>query len=197
MKNGDSRRDFLLKDFALISNYRVVYARGRLAVLGAVLTILGLVVSFGVDAPFPSVMGIYVLLLLVVFSGIRIISALNRGLYVMGSYLRSVETEIDEVGFNTIWGQYIRYNQIDSGSMAFAIAARALNLAVAGIVIFDVWTRHEVIVALGTSLAVINVVLWNEIHIRKRLNPKGFIDRIKRELNEARKACFKLEDVAS
>lgn len=131
-------------------------------------------------------------LLLIVFTGIRIISAINRGLYVFGEYQRSVEEELGEIGFELQWVYYIRHNQRDSGSYAFVVAGRAMNIAVTAYVIFDTvfklsQTLSIALVLVATSTA---IFVWNDIHIRKHLDPKGFKDRISKEFSKAREQAI-------
>lgn len=188
------RREFLLMDFDAIFGYRISFSAMRLGALGACLTILGLVVSLGKDTQFTALLGYYTIMLIVVFASIRIIAAINRGIFVFSNHIKWIEKELGEVGFSTYWGNYLRRNVKDSGSYAFVVASRVINFAISAYVILGAWTgvaiEDEVISRsiISAIVTVVSIVMffWNEYHIHKELDPRGFLDRISKGLDEAR-----------
>jgi hypothetical protein len=192
MPTPEEKREFLLKDFGEISNLRNSYANMRLIALGTVLTLMSAIVAFGKGTQYPDVLGIYAVLLLIVFTGIRIISAINRGLYVFVDYLQWIEEELGVIGFTSQWNRYLRFNQRDSGSYAFVVATRALNFVTSVYVITDSGlqiSKGKMVAVIPVFIA-IAVFIWNELHIRNQLNPKGFVRRINSEWIKARKLCL-------
>ena len=191
MPTPEEKREFLLKDFCEICSVRNNYANMRLAALGTVLTLMSAIVAFDKSTQYPEVLGVHAILLLIVFTGIRIISAINRGMYVFVDYLQWIEEELDVVGFASQWNRYLRFNQRDSGTYAFVTAARALNLVASLYVITD----SGVQMSKGNKHAIIPVIIaialfaWNEVHVRNELNPNGFLRRINSEWIKARRMC--------
>ena len=96
------RRQFLLKDFSAIFEYRISFSTMRLGVLGVSLTILGLVISLGTSTQFPAVLGVYIIILVILFASIRIIAAINRGIFVFSNHIKWIEKELGEVGFSQV-----------------------------------------------------------------------------------------------
>jgi hypothetical protein len=192
MPTPEEKREFLLKDFSEISNLRNNYANMRLVALGTVLTLMSAIVAFGKGTQYPDVLGIYAVLLLMVFTGVRIISAINRGLYVFVDYLQWIEEELGVIGFTSQWNRYLRFNQSDSGSYAFVVATRAMNFVTSVYVITDsgLLISQGKMIAVIAVLAAITLFMWNELHIRNQLNPKGFVRRINSEWIKARKLCL-------
>jgi hypothetical protein len=192
MPTPEEKREFLLKDFGEISSLRNSYANMRLVALGTVLTLMSAIVAFGKGTQYPDVLGIYAVLLLMVFTGIRIISAINRGLYVFVAYLEWIEKELGVKGFTSQWNHYLDTNQRDSGSYAFVVATRAMNFVSGAYVITDsgLQLSKGKMVAVVPVLIAIVVFIWNELHIRNQLNPKGFVRRIKSEWVKARTRCL-------
>lgn len=194
MMKSSEKREFLLKDFDAIFGYRISFSAMRLGALGASLTILGLVVSLGKGTQFPAVLGVYTIMLIVVFASIRIIAAINRGIFVFSNHIKWIEKELGEVGFSTYWGNYLRHNVKDSGSYAFVVASRVINFAISTYVILGAWTTIAIeaeVVLRSILSAIVTIVsifmfFWNEYHIHKELDPRGFMDRISKGLNEAR-----------
>ncbi|XGV99582.1 MAG: hypothetical protein ACAF41_11670 [Leptolyngbya sp. BL-A-14] len=191
MSTPEEKRDFLLKDFSAISSIRISYASMRLAALGTVLTLIGGIIAFSKNIAYPDIFGIYIVLLLIVFTGIRIISVHNRAIYVFLSYLKWVEEEIGEIGFSSQWSRYIRFNQRDSGSYAFVVATRAMNFATTFYIVFDSSLKLPANIAVVVVSILIAICVWNEVYIRRQLDPKGFVDRISKELIRARELCLK------
>jgi hypothetical protein len=109
----------------------------RLVALGTVLTVISGIVTFSKGTLYPDIIGIYAILLLIVFTGIRIISIHNRAIYVFISYLKWIEEELGESGFASQWSRYIQSNQRDGGSHAFVVATQAMNFVISFYVIFD------------------------------------------------------------
>lgn len=190
MSTPEEKRDFLLKDFSAISSIRMSYASMRLAALGTVLTLIGGIIAFSKNILYPDIFGIYAVLLLVVFTGIRIISAHNRAIYVFINYLKWVEEEIGEIGFASQWSRYIRFNQRDSGSYAFVVATRAMNFVTTFFIGFDSILKLPANIAVALVVILIAISMWNEVYIRRQLDPKGFVNRISKELTRARELCL-------
>lgn len=192
MTKLSEKREFLLKDFETVFQYRISYSTMRLGALGASLTIIGLVVSFAANTSFPVLLGIYLIMLMVVFATIQIIGAINRAIYVFGNHISWIEKELGVMGFSTYWGNYLKRNAKDSGSFAFAVAARVINITISIYVILGVSSNingtYEVwqivswfIIALSTF-----ALFLNEYNIRQGLDPKYFQKRIATELAKAR-----------
>ena len=190
-------RDFLLKDWEAAHRSRETYASMRLGVLGACLTILGLVISLGKDAEYPGIVGIWVILLLSVFAGVRMLAAIDRAVYIFFSYMATLEADLGEVGFAACWTSYVKEDARDTASVAFRIAMRLINAAVSFLVLAS--AVAEVAIAKGEvhrwltgAFAVVAVLsfVWNESYIHQELDPRGFMDRIGNALGSTREALL-------
>jgi hypothetical protein len=189
-------REFLMKDWEAAHKSRDNYSNMRLGVLGASLTILGLVVSLGKDADYPGIIGIWSILLLVAFSGIRMLGAINRVVFVFGSQMALLEEELGEIGFATCWGVHIKKDVNDSASKAFLVAIRMVNVCVTFLVAASaaamVMGAQEGGVVRSRLMAVFIIAaviagIWNEIFIFKQVDPRRFYPRIEKILKETRK----------
>jgi len=193
MTKSSEKREFLLKDFDTVFQYRMSYSTMRLGALGASLTILGLVVSFTSNTKYPLVLGIYLIMLMVVFATIQIIGAITRGIYVFGNHISWIEKELGVVGFSTYWGNYLKHNSKDSGSFAFVVATRVINLAISIYVVLGIVDYITIgiisawqIVSWFVIGLTIFMLFLNEYSIQQGLDPRNFQKRIAAELNKAR-----------
>lgn len=189
--------EFWLKDFEKIHDFRKSFAEMRMAALGATLTILGLVASLGKSTDLPSAVAHCSILLLIVFTGIRIIAALNRGMVVFAEHLRWLEERIGVVGLASYWGSFVSANVHNSGSYAFIIAARALNVVVTIYSIFQAislavpTTPADIWLLSGVGLGSATMLVWNELTIRRELDPRGFSPRVAAAMKDARDEALK------
>jgi hypothetical protein len=186
-------RDFLLKDWEAAHKSRESYASMRLGVLGACLTILGLVVTLGKDAEYPGIVGIWLVLLAVVFAAVRMLAAVNRTVYVFGLHMASIELELGEVGFAACWAQHVKADVRDTATAAHLVAIRLLNsgvtLLVAGLASVSCVSTVDALQRwqLGMFAAVaLLLFLWNETYIRREFDPRRFLQRIESALRENR-----------
>jgi len=186
-------RDFLLKDWEAAHRSRESYASMRLGVLGACLTILGLVVTLGKDAEYPGVVGIWLVLLAVVFAAVRMLAAVNRAVYVFGLHMASIELELGEIGFAACWAQHVKADVRDTATAAHLVAIRLLNsgitLLVAGLASVGSVSAVENLQRwqLGVvAMVAVLLFIWNEIYIRREFDPRKFLLRIESALRENR-----------
>ncbi len=199
----DEKRQLQLLDFTEISRLRNNYANMRLVALGTILTLITGILTFGKDIQDTNVFGIYAVLLLIVFTGIQIISAINRAIYVFIEYLTTIENDFGQTGFSSIWINYEQDHGQDSGSYAFVVATHAINLVITAYVVANLVFKspnntlsiiellltdtniashlsNDITIAIELILIVIAIVLcvYNACHIKNKLNPSGFIDDI-------------------
>lgn len=166
----------------------------RLAALGTSLTVISGIVALGKDTVYPNVIGIYSILLLLTFSSIRIISAINRALYTFVYHLHKIEYELEEVGFASVWIRYVEINgkdsQKNSANHAFLVATRAINITVTLYIIFDSFFKLAInwIQILLILFALVNWVL-NELHIYRLMNPTIFMKPIASGISQAKFFC--------
>lgn len=179
--------NFSLLDYEETCKLRNTYANMRLVALGTVFTLMSAIVAYSKDTTYPETLIIHSVLLLLVYTGIRIISALNRGLYVFIVHSRNIEKELKVTGFSSKWMNYIsignntKNNRIkDSGSYAFVVASQAMNFVVSAIIISDLAIQ----IKNGFNLAFIPLILTviiflnNYCHISSQLDPNGFLEDI-------------------
>ena len=186
-------REFLLKDWEVAHRSRETYASMRLGVLGACLTILGLVVSLGKDAEYPGIVGIWIILLLSVFAGVRMLAAVDKVVYIFFSHMATLEAELGEVGFAACWTRYVKKDVRDTASIAFRTAMRLINAAVSLLVLataaveaaIDRGGAHRWLIG-AFVVAAMFFFVWNEIYIRREFDPRSFLARIGTDLESIR-----------
>jgi hypothetical protein len=191
-----SRRDFLYKDFDAVFRYRIAFSNMRLVALGAAVTLFGALVSTK-PTVLLAMVGQLLAIELVSFTGIRIIASLNRGIAVFANHLAWVEKQLGQRGFSTYWSRHLSIKSDDSGSHAFLVATRSLNIGTfvyvcAGLVpllqgFLDLKYAYSIGIGAPAVLAG-----WNEFHIRRRLDPCGFVAELAQALDRARSESFPL-----
>ena len=134
--NDSNKINLLIKEYENIHKSLINNSNMRLGALGASLTLLGLVISFASNVKFPEILGVYIILIVVVFACIRIIAAVNRTIFVFANHIKWVEKELGIMGFSTYWGNYLKKNIKDSGSYAFIVASRVINFSISVYIIF-------------------------------------------------------------
>lgn len=189
-------REFLLKDWEAAHRSRDSYASMRLGVVGACITILGLVFSVGKDAEYPATAGIWLVLLGVVFAGVRMLATANRTVYIFGLHMAAIESELGEIGFAACWEQHVKTHLHDTATKAFLVAARLMNSGVSLLVVgFAAAGMSEVdaqgrILLAGFAVASVVLLLWNEIHMRRELDPRVFLPQLEETLRSTREALI-------
>ncbi len=182
------RREFLLKDCDSIYRYIQVLAQMRLAALGASITILGVVVSHSGETELLPRFGIPAILLLLLTITIRMIAVLNRAVFVLFGHLASAEEEMGEMGFASYWQEYVKRDSRDSASHAFTLACRGINVvgtAVAVTMIVPLLLNKTtpiwlIVTSWVALLSLIVAAVLNERVVRKDLDPKGFMVRMRK-----------------
>jgi len=187
---------FLLKDFEKIHDFRVSFSEKRLTALGTCLTVLGLVVSLNDFSKFYSSIGALLVMYLIVFTGIRVIGALSRGMAVFADHLSWIELQLGQTGLASYWGAFVQRNTHYSGSHAFIVACHAMNAAVVlfGIVVALVQLRADSKTTLPLAVfLVLSIVLyfWNEVAIYRGIDPRGYYSALRAAMAEARKETLK------
>jgi hypothetical protein len=197
MEMKKDTREFLLKDWEAAHKSRETYASMRVGILGACLTILGLVVSLGKDATYPSIIGVWTILLLSPAAGIRMLAAVDRAIYIFFSYMATLEAELGEVGFAACWTQYVKKNARYTASKAFRVAMRLMNLAVSLLVtasaVGTAMTEQRGIhhwIGVGYTVTAALSFLYNEFYIGRQLDPSRFIPRIEDDLRKIRESLI-------
>lgn len=193
-KLEEFKYNLILKEYEAVFNYRRDYALMRLGALGSTLTILGLVITFTNKTDILFNIGSNLILLIVVLASIRIIGAINRGLFVFGNHINWIETQYKVKGFSSYWSNYLHKSIKDSGSYAFIISSKVLNFSISGLVIlnmiilfnFNELLNIKNLICFSLTFITIGLYISNEIYIRKQLDPKGFMNRIKHDLERAR-----------
>lgn len=193
----DTRKEFLYRDFDAVFRYRIAFSNMRLAALGATLALFGALISTSPASAILEIAGRLLAIELVVFAAIRILAALNRGIQVFGNHIAWIEKELGQRGFSTYWKRFLSRNSLDSGSHAFLVATRALNIGAFGYVCAGLVPTLTKIRMLGTGYGYaigIGVpailAVWNEVHIRRRLDPRGFANKLAESLDRARSESF-------
>lgn len=190
-------RDFTLRDWEAANTSRDTYSSMRLGILGACLTILGLVVTLSKDASYPGIIGSWCVLLVVSISGVRMLASVTRAVHVFGAYMVVLEEELGEVGFATCWGKNIRQDASDSASRAFIVATRLLSACVSFLVgvsalgVAGLQERFADRVLIGAFGAMALVCLfWNEWYVRREFNPESFYWRIEALMRRSRASAI-------
>jgi hypothetical protein len=194
-KPNADHQQFLLKDWEAAHRSRENYAAMRVAILGVCLTMLGLVVTLGRGTQYPGIIGIWCILLLTVFAGVRMLAIVNRAVYIFFWYMATLEEEFREVGFASIWKQYVLKRARDAAGTAFAVAFHLVNWAV----VLLITVSAIVGVRLDNSLcnpwfdkilifvSAVIFAIWNSYHVARQFDLRRFIPRIENDLLETRR----------
>jgi hypothetical protein len=111
-----------------------------------------------------------VLLLMVVFIGIRMLGVLNRTIYIFNEHVRSIEERLAVVGFASVWTEVARATHEHGGSYVFAMSSRLMNVGSVAYVIWLGWPNAIVDWHRGSFLVgCIAVLCINEVHIRRHV----------------------------
>lgn len=191
--------NFLLKDFETSFTYRMSFSKLRVGILGGTLAIIGYMFAQMDTLNLNIILQISTILILVVFASIRLISAFNRSLFALFHHARQIEKELKVVGFVTVWTKYLTKNVKDTSSRGFVISTRVLNIIVtcyisACLIEYLIITHSgqsmEQLIIYFAFIIVTVFFVWNEIHIRTKLDPRGHFDRMTTDLESARKKVY-------
>ncbi len=188
---GDRSTEFLLKDYEVNSELIGPYAAMRLGVLGASTGIVGILIGVVANADASGKLAATAMMLFVVNGSIRIVAAMNRNVFARCLHLASVERELDEVGFYRCWDKFIASNSKDTSSHAMVLAARTLDLGTCVYALFTMLVNQLVVqnfaLWLLVAALVAGVTIYNEVFISHKLSEVGFIERLRDDMDAARR----------
>lgn len=198
-KISDARREFLYRDFDNVFSYRIAFSNLRLAALGLIFSFFGILISTTSSTLLLDRFGKLIAIELVVFSGIRVIAAISRAAAAFAKHIAWIEKELGQPGFSTYWTRHIAKYPFDTATYGFVIATRALNIGAFAFVstgltqvLIDLQAismKYCYVVGFACPLA---LAIWNEIYIRTKLDPRGYIQKLEARLDQARSDTYPL-----
>jgi hypothetical protein len=136
LKGSDTRATvrelFLLQDFASTQSYRIHFSQMRMASLGGALTLILGIVGFAEKEVSSANLALTALILLVDFALIQVEGHLSRGIAVFSSHMAWIERQLGVVGLASYLPDVISRHPRYTGTNAFAITLRCINIAAAG-----------------------------------------------------------------
>jgi hypothetical protein len=169
---------FLLQDFASTQSYRLHFSQMRMAALGGALTLMLGIVGFTQKEAGSANLALSALLLLLTFVLIQVEGHLSRGVTVFSNHMAWIEQRLGTVGLATYLPDVIAKNPRYTGTNAFAIILRTINVVTSGYVVAHIVGCFDAgIISTGVEIAlgaaVLIILLYNDVQVRSNFaSPK-------------------------